>query len=83
VLFAWAAANGAVILTQDLGFAALLAQAAAKLPSIALIRSNDIDPAVIADLVIKTLRREESALKEGAIVSIDPSGSRTRRLPLR
>lgn len=82
VLFTWAAANGAVVLTQDLGFAAIHAQLRTNAPSVVLIRSDDVDPATIGERVIRVLRQHEAALTEGAILSIDLLRARVRRLPI-
>jgi len=82
VLFDWAAANGAVVLTHDLGFAAIHARLRTREPSIAQIRSDEVDPAIIGDLVVRALREHEAALRDGAILSIDLPRARVRRLPL-
>jgi predicted nuclease of predicted toxin-antitoxin system len=82
VLFDWVAANGAVVLTHDLGFAAIHARMRTHGPSIVQIRSNEVDPAIIGDLVVRVLRKQEATLRDGAIVSIDVPRARIRRLPL-
>lgn len=81
-LFDWAAANQAVVLTHDLGFAAIHARLRTREPSIAQIRSDEVDPAIIGDMVVRTLRAHEAALRQGAILSIDLTRARVRRLPL-
>ncbi len=80
MLFDWAAANGAVVLTHDLGLAAILSRLQTREPSIVQVRSNEVDPAIVGDVVVRALR--EHALRQGAILSIDLQRARVRRLPL-
>lgn len=82
VLFDWASANGAAILTLDLGFSAIHARLGTQGPSVVQIRANEADPAVIGDAIVRALSEHESALAAGAIASIDLERARVRRLPL-
>jgi predicted nuclease of predicted toxin-antitoxin system len=81
-LFNWARANRAVLLTQDLDFSAIHARLRTGMPSVVQIRSGDLTPAVIGNVVVRALAEHESALAEGAILSIDLFSARVRRLPL-
>ena len=82
ILFVWAAENCAVILTQDLGFAGIHALARSTGPSIVQIRSAEVAPAIIGDVIVRVLNEHQQALSDGAIVSVDLKGARVRRLPL-
>lgn len=82
VLFDWAHRNGAMILTHDLGFSAIHAWLGTQTPSVVQIRSDEVDPAVIGDVIVRALFGHESALADGAIVSVDINRARVRRLPL-
>jgi predicted nuclease of predicted toxin-antitoxin system len=79
----WAAANGFVLLTNDLDFGAILAFSGANIPSVIQIRSEDLRPDVLAGRVASTLALLAQALAEGALVTIEPARERVRILPLR
>jgi len=81
-LFDWASLNGAVILTHDLGFSAIHARLGTQAPSVVQIRANEVDPEIIGDVVERALLDHESALADGAIMSVDVVRARVRRLPL-
>jgi predicted nuclease of predicted toxin-antitoxin system len=52
-------------------------------PSVVQLRSDNLDPDVIGQKVISALRQLDSELNAGAVVSVDPQGTRMRLLPLR
>lgn len=74
--------KGYVVLTHDLDFGAILAATHGEKPSVAQIRSGDVSPDTIGHLVINALRQMTTELKEGALLTIDPSRTRLRILPL-
>ena len=81
-IMAYAAENDCVVLTHDLDFGAILAATHGKKPSVVQIRAEDVSPAVIGSRVVAALRQMESELEEGALLTIDPSRTRLRLLPL-
>ena len=80
---AWARQNGYIVFTHDLDFSALLAATRGKGPSVVQVRTQNILPEAIGDLVLDSLKRFHSELEKGAIITIDPSRFRMRILPLK
>jgi predicted nuclease of predicted toxin-antitoxin system len=81
-IMAFARANGHVVLTHDLDFGAILAATHGDKPSVVQIRAVDISPDVIGKSVIAALRQMTVELNEGALLTVDPSRTRLRILPL-
>ena len=79
----FAAANGMVLLTQDLDFGILLAKSSAIRPSVVQLRSDDVLPGVIGSRVVEAPRQMAPDLAAGALLTIDPKRTRVRVLPLR
>lgn len=82
-IMAYALANDFVVLTHDLDFSAILAATHGEKPSVVQLRADDVSPDVIGRQVVIALRQMETELHEGALVTIDPSRTRLRVLPLR
>lgn len=82
-IMAYAASNRHVVLTHDLDFSAILAASRGGNPSAVQIRSGDVAPEAIGNLVIAALRNSEVELTTGAIVTIEPDRTRFRLLPLK
>jgi len=82
-IMAYAAANGFVILTNDLNFGIALAIANKEKPSVVQIRGQDLRPASIANQVVPALRQMRTELEDGALLTIDSKRARLRLLPLR
>jgi predicted nuclease of predicted toxin-antitoxin system len=78
----WACANGYILFTNDLDFGAILASARATAPSVIQMRAQDLTPEHLIELVVDTLRQHETLLKQGALISVDEAGQRSRVLPL-
>lgn len=78
----YAAVNGFVIFTHDLDFGALLAQRQTRRPSVLQIRTQNILPETIGDLIVRALHATHSKLDAGALVTIDPARHRIRLLPI-
>lgn len=74
--------HGMVIFTHDLDFGALLARRKAPQPSVIQIRTQDVLPASVGDLVLRALRACLPQLSAGALVTIDPKRNRIRLLPI-
>jgi predicted nuclease of predicted toxin-antitoxin system len=82
-IMAWARRNGCVVFTHDLDFSALLATTQEEGPSVIQVRTQNILPEAIEDLVINTLNQFQGELAKGAIITIDPVRARVRILPLK
>jgi predicted nuclease of predicted toxin-antitoxin system len=82
-IFEWASRNGFVVFTHDLDFGRLLALTGSAGPSVVLLRTLRILPTETAGTIVKVLRQHASDLEKGAILVVDPEGSRVRLLPLR
>ena len=72
----------AAIITQDLDFSALVAQSGLNKPSIVSLRVSDAKPIRIATILKTVLPQIEPDLLEGAIVSIEETEYRIRKLPI-
>ena len=81
-IMAYAAANGFVILTNDLDFGIALAISDGEKPSVVQIRAEDVSPETIAPQVTAALRQMAGELDEGALLTVDPNRTRLRVLPL-
>lgn len=82
-LMRYAAAHDLVVLTNDLDFAAIMAATGDRKPSVVQVRSDNLSPAVIGEVVIRALRAAETQLDEGALISVRPGGTRLHVLPLK
>jgi predicted nuclease of predicted toxin-antitoxin system len=82
VLMAYAQINDYVVFTNDLDFGTLLAIQQVNLPSVIQIRTQDLLPARIGNLVISALQQFRSELTTGALVTVDSSRLRVRVLPI-
>lgn len=76
-------ANGYIVFTHDLDFGSLLAATGTETPSVIQVRTQDILPTSIENLVISALHQFESELNNGALVTVDKAQSRVRILPIR
>ncbi|MDP1613723.1 MAG: DUF5615 family PIN-like protein [Sulfuritalea sp.] len=81
-IMAYARANDYVVLTHDLDFSAILAATHGEKPSVVQIRAEDVSPDAIGKQVVVALRQMTSELEEGALLTVDPSRTRLRVLPL-
>jgi len=81
-IMTWAKANGHIVFTHDLDFGAILAATKAESPSVFQIRTQDINPRHISDLVVSALSQFKDHLEVGALVSVDETKFRARILPL-
>jgi len=82
-IMACAKDKGYVVFTHDLDFSALLAATQGEGPSVIRVRTQNILPEAIGNLVIDSLERFRRELEKGAIITIDPSRARVRILPLK
>jgi len=77
----FAAANGWIVFTHDLDFGMLLAVEKTAGPSVIQVRSQDVLPAAIGEIVLRAIEAAEAYLEAGALVTVDPSRHRIRLLP--
>jgi predicted nuclease of predicted toxin-antitoxin system len=82
-IMAWARDNGHAVFTHDLDFSALLAATQGEGPSVIQVRTQNVLPEAIGDLVLKSMNQFRRELEEGAIITIDPNRARLRILPLK
>jgi predicted nuclease of predicted toxin-antitoxin system len=80
---AWARAKGHIVLTADLDFGSILAVSGSNGPSVVLLRSPILRPAIIGDAVIQAIATASRDLLAGALMIFDGTRSRLRMLPLR
>jgi predicted nuclease of predicted toxin-antitoxin system len=83
VIMEWVRANGYIVFTHDLDFGSLLAATGTETPSVIQVRTQDILPTSMENLVISALRQFEEELNNGALVTVDKAQSRVRILPIR
>ena len=82
-IMAYAGAHSYVVLTNDLDFSAILATTHGEKPSVVQIRSDDLSVNTIGKQVISALSQATVDLDEGALLTIDPTRTRLRLLPLK
>ena len=82
-IMAWARSNGFSVFTHDLDFGTILASTDAEAPSVFQVRTQDISPQHIGNMVLSAIEQLEETLKQGALVSLDKNRARARILPLR
>ncbi|MBD0261422.1 MAG: DUF5615 family PIN-like protein [Tolypothrix sp. Co-bin9] len=81
-IMAWALTNDYIVFTHDLDFGTLLAMTQADAPSVIQVRSQDILPAKLGNLVINALRQFQQELEMGALVTVDEAKAKARILPI-
>ena len=82
-IMAYAAARDYIVLTHDLDFGAILAATNGLKPSVVQFRADDLSSDKIGGYLIDALRRMETELERGALLTIEPGRARMRLLPLR
>ncbi|MBW8003960.1 MAG: hypothetical protein FVQ80_18525 [Planctomycetes bacterium] len=78
----WARSHGYVVFTHDLDFGAILATTAAKSPSVIQIRTQDVNPQHVGNLIVSVLRQFQEQLSRGSLISVDHERARAKVLPL-
>ncbi len=79
----WAREHGYLVFTHDLDFGVLLSMTRQTGPSVIQVRTQYVIPSAIGSFVLSAIREHESVLERGAIVTIQPYGSRVRVLPIK
>jgi predicted nuclease of predicted toxin-antitoxin system len=82
-VLARAASAGAVLVSRDQDFSALVAVSGAAAPSLVNVRLSSVDPKAISDAILTVLGEAADEIEGGAVVTIDDSGARLHRLPIR
>lgn len=77
-----AQANDEVILTHDLDYGHLLAFSGNRRPSVIIFRLRRVTPHALFSSIVKAWAEIEEPLKKGAIVVLEDSALRVRRLPI-
>ena len=78
----YARSNGYVVFTHDLDFGTILAATKADCPSVIQIRTQNVAPEHLGQLVVSALHQFEKHLEDGAIITVDQKKLRARILPL-
>lgn len=71
IIMEWARNNNYIVFTHDLDFGTLLAATQANTPSVIQVRTQDVLPVSMENLVISALNQFETQLINGALVTID------------
>lgn len=82
-IVAWAATNERVVITQDLGFAGIVALSGATRPSIVTLRLSDSRVETVNRILETVLPRVEELIVAGAVVTVEDARVRVRQLPVR
>ena len=82
VVFATAVSNGAVLVSRDQDFSAMLASSGATRPSLINLRVSFVDAFRIAETIAVVVSGTRLDLESGAIISIDDDGYRVHKLPV-
>lgn len=81
VVLGWARENDYVLFTHDLDFGAILASTNASGPSVIQVRTQDVSPHHLGEILVRALREYQEVLAQGALITIDESRLRARILP--
>ena len=82
-VFEAAAEQGRVLVSADTDFGAILAQRQTKHPSVLLLRrQRSRRPAAQVEQILRHLDRVVTPLTDGAVVILEPTRIRIRRLPM-
>ena len=82
-IMAWAVSNGYIVFTHDLDFGTLLAILQADRPSVIQVRTQDVLPSKLSDLVLNALKQFSSELTRGALVTINQAKAKATILPIK
>jgi predicted nuclease of predicted toxin-antitoxin system len=79
----WAVSNGYMVFTHDLDFGTLLAISQADAPSVIQVRTQDVLPGKLGNLVLNALNQFQSELETGALITVDEAKAKARILPIK
>lgn len=74
--------RGAVLISHDQDFSAILVVSGAASPSLINLRASDVHPERLARTIASVAQALEAALEAGAIITLDDRGARIHRLPI-
>jgi len=78
----WARDNQSVVFTHDLDFGIILAHTKANGPSVIQVRTQDVSPKHMGNIIITVLNTYSDIITAGALVTVDEARSRIRILPI-
>ena len=78
----FASTHGYIVFTNDLDFGTLLAAHKTSGPSVIQVRSQEVLPLTIGEVVLRTIRVTQQHLENGALVTVDLVRQRIRLLPI-
>ena len=82
LVLGWARDNGYIVFTNDLDFGTILAITRAASPSVIQVRTQDVTPEHLGEIVVTALHQHEEILLQGALITVDEFRLRSRILPL-
>ena len=82
IVMLWARENGAVVLTCDLDFSAILAASGDTKPSVVQLRPGRHRPELLLGRLTTALHVYRETLETGVLLTIDLGNARVHRLPL-
>ncbi len=75
--------SGYLVFTRDLDLGNILAATNARAPSVIQVRTQNLLPEAMGEIVLLVLRTQSEQLSRGALITVEPSKFRVRVLPLR
>lgn len=81
-IIAFARSEDRVVVTQDLDFSALLALSGHTKPSLITLRLALSDPDTVSRRLLELIPMIKQVLIEGAVVTVEDTATRIRRLPV-
>lgn len=81
-IVAAACARGAVLVSRDQDFSAIVALSGKRGPSLVNLRTAIVEPARVAAMIASVLERCSEELARGCIIAIDDGDVRIRPLPI-
>lgn len=83
ILMEWSRTKGFVVFTHDLDYGILLYTTEAAGPSVIQLRSDNVSPEFMADVVTKAIKEAALDIERGALVTVYVNRHRIAMLPLR
>lgn len=82
-ILTYAVRTRSVILTHDLDFGSILAASGESVPSVVILRSDNLAVEALVDTIAAALAQFEADLEIGALLVVDASRTRARLLPIK
>lgn len=77
----WAALSGRTVFTADCDFGAIVVALGPGAPSVVQLRTGSTNPARVGAFALRAIEMAKTALREGAVLTIEPGRTRLRHLP--